>query len=95
MIKKAFSLLLVILISTTGSFAFIEEVSEKNEKTERTEEVVFNSHQAKVSKLILEEKNPQPHVNHRVCLSEGFRDKTKQDFNVGHIYHSSYLDFSF
>lgn len=87
----------MLTIAYAGSFLMMEETSEKTEKTEKSEEALHSIyHGSGFQRTIIKKKSEvNQHSLSRLTAyqtySIGHADQT--DYNVNHLYFSSYLRF--
>ena len=94
--SKIFQGILIVALVFSGNFVLTEEISEKSENTEQSEEALHSlqhSHVFLRSKLSAALLVKQAKIKKEFKLDQSTpRLFSISDFNLDHIYYTSYLD---
>ncbi len=85
----------MLAIAYAGSFVVMEESFEKTEKTEKSEEALQSAHLAKGLKRTVDEPEDgekYPETNLQGSFYKASSYQLLADYNINHIYYTSYLD---
>ena len=85
----------MLSIAYSGSFILMEETSEKTEKTENSEEALHSIYHSSGFQRTIVKKNDQTQrsLSFPETMYRTFRANSSKhtDYNIDHIYFSSYL----
>jgi len=97
LISKLAQGIMIIAVVYAGSFVLMEETSEKTERTEAEKEALhFQYNSSKSTRLVKSNQDSEPTSQSPLQedLIQLVHYSYQVDFNVNHIYFTSYLDYT-
>ena len=97
LISKLAQGIMIIAVVYAGSFVLMEETSEKTERTEAEKEALHFQYNSSKSTRLVRSKQ-QEELTKKIPAAEGkigiVNYAYQADFNINHIYFTSYLDYT-